>query len=74
MMSWYRNIWPFGRVKAEEEKRIEAEFQEQLKAAYQRRGDLEEATKTLREERERRQQTETRQIRSRLLSRPSFQE
>ena len=73
-MSWIHSIWPFGRAKAEEEKRVEAEFQEQLKAAYERRGDLEEAARVLREERERRQRLESIQIRSRLHSRPSFQE
>lgn len=69
-MSWYHNLWPWNREKAAEQKRIEEEFQKQLQDAYARRGDLDDAAKQLREDRERRQA----QPRPRLHSRPSFQE
>lgn len=70
-MSWIHNLWPFNRQKAEEQKRIEAEFQEQLTKAIERRGDLEDAAKQLREDRQRRQ---AEMVRMRLHSRPSYQE
>ncbi len=69
-MAWYDSLWPFNRAKSEERKRIEAEFQEQLKAAVERRGDLDEAARQLREDREKRQA----QPRPKMHSRPSFQE
>ncbi len=75
-LSWFERLWPFGRKKREQRRRIEQDFQEQLKEAYQRRGDLEEATKQLRAEREQRQAESKRVLvaRQKLVSRPSFQE
>jgi len=73
-MSWYEHLWPFGRAKAEEQKKIEADFQAQLQAAYERRGDLEEAARQLREDREKRQRDLPPQPRGSFHSRPSFQE
>lgn len=72
---WFERIWPFGREKRAQRRKIEQAFQEQLKEAYQRRGDLEEAARQLREEREHRQAESQRvPIRPKLVSRPSFQE
>lgn len=68
-MAWYHHLWPWCREKAEERRRIEAEFKEQLLAAYERRGDLADATRQLREDRERRQAL---QARPRRNSRPSL--
>lgn len=73
MASWYHSLWPFNRAKLEERRKIEEDFQKQLKAAVERRGDLEEAARQLREDRER-SQLRTSQPRIRLHSRPSFQE
>lgn len=73
--SWFERIWPFGREKRAQRRKVEKAFQKQLKEAYQRRGDLEEAARQLREERQHRQ-TESQRvpIRQKLVSRPSFQE
>lgn len=75
-LSWFERLWPFGREKRAQRRKIEQAFQEQLKEAYQRRGDLEDAARQLRVEREHRQQAESQRvpIRQKLVSRPSFQE
>ena len=72
-MAWYHSLWPFNRAKQEERRQIEEEFQKQLDAAVERRGDLEEAARQLREDRERRQ-LQMSQGRPKFKSRPSFQE
>lgn len=72
-VAWYHHLWPFGRAKAEERRRTEEEFQKQLEAAIERRGDLEDVARQLREERERRQ-LQMRTSRPKFHSRPSFQE
>jgi hypothetical protein len=73
--SWFERIWPFGREKRAQRRKIEQAFQDQLKEAYQRRGDLEEAARQLREERAQRQAESQRvPVRPKLVSRPSFQE
>lgn len=72
-MAWYENLWPFNRAKLEERRQIEAEFQKQLDAAIERRGDLEEAARQLREDREQRQ-LQLSHGRPKFKSRPSFQE
>lgn len=50
------NFWPFNRRERREEaervREIEEEFRAQLKEAYSRHGDLDEATKQLRKSRE----------------------
>lgn len=76
-MAWYDSLWPFGKKKAVERKQMEEEFQKQLQEAYKRRGDLEEATRRLREDREEREAASLRPqglTRPKLVSRPSFQE
>ena len=76
-MAWYQCLWPFGKKKAVERKKIEEEFQNQLQEAYKRRGDLEDATRKLREDREQREAASLRpqsMTRPKLVSRPSFQE
>lgn len=72
-VAWYNHLWPFNRAKAAERKKTEEEFQRQLEAAIERRGDLEDAARQLREERERRQ-LQMRSSRPKFHSRPSFQE
>jgi len=52
-MAWYENLWPFGREARVRRRKIEAEFEAQLKEAYERRGDIDDVAQQLRENRDR---------------------
>lgn len=51
-MPWYEALWPFGRKNRERRRQIEADFEDQLKEAYKRHGDLDDIVRQLREDRE----------------------
>lgn len=50
-MAWYNKLWPWGREKRERRKKIEADFDAQLKEAYEQHGDLNDIVEQLRENR-----------------------